>query len=224
LFSAGASAQIATDTISTIAGCTTGMLIGGGLGGVYLNNLTEANVADGLDLNKTLGGIANREIFLGPSFDSDSNTGNAVTSGAGGFAFLFCDGCWASASAIGMALETNNVTINIGGAFHFNSNVSSNGALYISSTASFITIGGGGSIQENVGPAIQFASVGVNTEAFVNGIQMIDNDYPVYTSGTKVGYLGITSNLITSNNHANTYSTNNGICTNNLGTNTSAGC
>ena len=128
-----------------------------------------------------------------------------------------------SGSAIGMALETNSVTINIGGAFHFNSNSSSNGALYISSTASFITIGGGGSIQDNVGPAIQFASVGVNTEAFVNGIQMIANDYPVYTSGTVIGYLGITSNIISSNNNANTYSATHGLCNNNIGSNTSAG-
>ncbi len=76
-----------------------GVQIGGGIGGVYADKLHIYSSGFGTLINTALSqGISNREIFLQPGYDSDSNTNQALYVAPNSITRLVCTGCWNTAS------------------------------------------------------------------------------------------------------------------------------
>lgn len=93
-----------------------GVHIGGGAN-VYLDNQINNSGSYGILLDTALGGVNNREIFLGPGLQSDSNTGANFVADTNSFTTLDVNGSWFNGSAsVGMLFNGQTGDINIKGA------------------------------------------------------------------------------------------------------------
>ena len=93
-----------------------GIHISGGVGGWYVRSAhiyQSAGPAMAIDTNAS-SGLYNREIFLDPGTDIDSNIGSSLAVTANSISLLLCTGCWmgASTSIFGVNIQPQHAQLN----------------------------------------------------------------------------------------------------------------
>ncbi len=198
VYSSAPNAEFYIDPASIILGCAySGIIIGGGMGGVRIAAGSILN-AYGITIETSLGGIANREIFMNTNSDVDSNTSGGVVVGTNSMALLECVGCWSAGNTgNGFSIPTQSGSAGAGGSYSkfVGAHVASN-----SSTGISLTDSGGNYV--------------------ISGSTIVANAYGIGTSG--LGSIAINGNLITSNTNNDSIGAVISRCNGNIGSNASS--